>query len=87
MERTAWFCPACQKHHAPHVETCPGGAGLGLAPLGPAFTPEMNPRCHVCGMIFDGVMSYVCPRANCPTSVRCATTVLLDGVATTRAHT
>lgn len=20
----AWFCPACQKHHAPHVETCPG---------------------------------------------------------------
>lgn len=23
----AWFCPACQKHHAPHVETCPGGVG------------------------------------------------------------
>lgn len=23
-ERTAWFCPSCQKHHAPHVETCPG---------------------------------------------------------------
>lgn len=23
MTRSAWFCPACQKHHAPHVETCP----------------------------------------------------------------
>lgn len=21
--KTAWFCPACQKHHAPHCETCP----------------------------------------------------------------
>ena len=21
----AWFCPSCQKYHAPHVETCPGG--------------------------------------------------------------
>jgi len=19
-----WFCPACQKHHGPHVDTCPG---------------------------------------------------------------
>ena len=23
MDRQAWFCPGCQKHHAPHVETCP----------------------------------------------------------------
>lgn len=23
----AWFCPSCQKYHAPHVETCPGGTG------------------------------------------------------------
>lgn len=23
-ERKAWFCPSCNKHHAPHVETCPG---------------------------------------------------------------
>lgn len=23
-ERAAWFCPSCQKHHAPHVDTCPG---------------------------------------------------------------
>lgn len=24
MERKAWFCPSCQKHHGPHVDTCPG---------------------------------------------------------------
>lgn len=24
MTRTAWFCPSCQKHHGPHVDTCPG---------------------------------------------------------------
>lgn len=23
MTRQAWFCPACQKHHAPHCDTCP----------------------------------------------------------------
>lgn len=22
-ERQAWFCPACQKHHAPHCDSCP----------------------------------------------------------------
>jgi len=27
MKPEAWFCPACQKHHAPHVDTCPSGAG------------------------------------------------------------
>jgi rubrerythrin len=29
----AWFCPACQKHHAPHVETCPGPAAIGDVPF------------------------------------------------------
>ena len=24
MTKSAWFCPTCQKHHAPHVDTCPG---------------------------------------------------------------
>lgn len=34
MTREAWFCPACQKHHAPHVETCPGpGPGTGTKPM------------------------------------------------------
>lgn len=27
MDRKAWFCPSCQKHHGPHVDTCPGVAG------------------------------------------------------------
>ena len=22
-ERAAWFCPACQRHHAPHCDSCP----------------------------------------------------------------
>jgi len=22
-ERAAWFCPACQKYHAPHCDSCP----------------------------------------------------------------
>lgn len=24
--RQAWFCPACQRHHAPHCDTCPAPA-------------------------------------------------------------
>lgn len=24
--KQAWFCPSCQKHHGPHVDTCPGVA-------------------------------------------------------------
>lgn len=22
--RAPWFCPSCQRHHGPHVDTCPG---------------------------------------------------------------
>lgn len=29
--RAPWFCPSCQKHHGPHVDTCPGG-GVGMQP-------------------------------------------------------
>jgi hypothetical protein len=28
-DRKPWFCPSCQKHHAPHVDTCPGPATQG----------------------------------------------------------
>lgn len=41
--RSAWFCPACQKHHAPHVETCPGQKPKGLAPW-PSVQPWMPTR-------------------------------------------
>lgn len=41
-ERAAWFCPACQKHHAPHVETCPAPVDLIGRPLKPVqpWMPE-----------------------------------------------
>jgi len=32
--RAPWFCPSCQKHHGPHVDTCPGG-GVGMQPYMP----------------------------------------------------
>ena len=41
MERTAWFCPACQKYHAPHVETCPGP--VGVRPLPDITIPPIHP--------------------------------------------
>lgn len=31
---------------------------------------QTKPRCAVCGMIFDGVMGYVCTNINCPSGVR-----------------
>lgn len=31
MNREAWFCPTCQRHHAPHVDTCPAPATFGPA--------------------------------------------------------
>ena len=39
--RTAWFCPACEKHHAPHCDTCPGPATA--APLPGYTTPYIPP--------------------------------------------
>lgn len=33
MKPEPWFCPSCQKHHGPHVDTCPGGTGgIGVQP-------------------------------------------------------
>ncbi len=39
----AWFCPACQKHHAPHVETCPAPVDLiskDRMPVLPSIPPS-----------------------------------------------
>lgn len=42
-ERQAWFCPACQRHHAPHVDTCPGQfAAYPVLPYQP-FVPVTFP--------------------------------------------
>lgn len=46
MERKAWFCPSCNKHHAPHVETCPAGSdpwGLGQLPRFTPYHPVSDP--------------------------------------------
>lgn len=32
-ERKAWFCPSCQKHHGPHVDTCPEPAPVDVRPI------------------------------------------------------
>lgn len=40
MTRQAWFCPSCQKHHAPHCDTCPGPSGQVVTPgVSPAVSP------------------------------------------------
>lgn len=39
MTRTAWFCPSCQKHHGPHVDTCPGPAIAAPIPVVPYVMP------------------------------------------------
>lgn len=38
---TAWFCPACQAHHAPHVSTCPRAAVPAPVYLPNPLTPSM----------------------------------------------
>lgn len=41
--KQAWFCPACQRHHAPHVDTCP--ERHTAAPSGPVlpYQPYVPP--------------------------------------------
>lgn len=35
----AWFCPSCQRYHAPHCDTCPKPAdAIGTTPI-PAVRP------------------------------------------------
>lgn len=45
MERKAWLCPSCNKHHGPHVDTCPGetGAQPGSLPAYPITMPYTPP--------------------------------------------
>lgn len=38
-ERQPWFCPACQKHHGPHVDTCPIPADA----IGTKYLPPIQP--------------------------------------------
>lgn len=60
MTKQAWFCPSCQRHHAPHVETCPKPVDLIGYPLptspgyalplpGPVFNPCNGCKGQPCG--------------------------------------
>jgi hypothetical protein len=40
-DRQAWFCPACQKYHAPHCDTCPAPSVAFIDPFAPRpFHPQ-----------------------------------------------
>lgn len=57
----AWFCPACQKHHAPHVDTCPG-AKISLPPgyvVPPEVVRPLNDFCANCKGVCGNV---ACPK-------------------------
>jgi hypothetical protein len=50
------------------------GKGLKTPPTLPDLWPHLpveKPKCRVCGMVFEGVMGYVCPHNNCPGKVTC----------------
>ncbi len=61
-ERKAWFCPTCQRHHAPHVETCPGPVdAVSNIRIPPSITFRGdNDPCAGCGTL------GVCLNAACP---------------------
>lgn len=51
-ERKAWFCPSCQKHHAPHCDSCPNptvevrplpGVNVWPAPTTAVPQPTIDP--------------------------------------------
>lgn len=86
MERTAWFCPACQKHHAPYVETCPGPVdvrplpGITVPDTYPVMPRYWEPR------LPDAPWSPHYPVVTCLEVRPDENTIVMNGVATTRAH-
>ena len=38
---------------------------IGRLPVGPGLAQEPEIKCHKCGMIWKGIMGYVCPRMDC----------------------
>ena len=71
----AWFCPGCNKYHAPHVETCPGHQfdGFPFKPFHPKPDSVMERQCEKCGIMLNGAMGYVCPYTDCPSGLGGAT--------------
>lgn len=58
MTKQAWFCPACRKHHATHVETCPGAQAATVQNI-PNVAPNVAPQ-GACGCA-----SPVCRERGC----------------------
>lgn len=89
--RQAWFCPSCQKYHAPHVETCPGGTG-GIDPWGvrlmPTFVPTHLrptpglPPVYTLGPQVCGCASPVCRERGCQAARAVGPNIALTSAAT-----
>lgn len=61
MERTAWFCPSCQRHHAPHVETCPAtniSTGLPMPVFQPKHPTTRTPSTRTPSDPKRGIVTY-----------------------------
>ncbi len=84
--RQAWFCPACQRHHAPHCDTCPAGSLQGGTDLHkPGFfdphpfqywrTDQSYDPCAAC-------KGKACGNAACPKlpQVTCANTIVVSDI-------
>jgi len=71
---TAWFCPSCQKYHAPHVKTCPGPGGMySLEPYKGWHERDGMTTVDLCANCKGACGNAACPRRY---SVECATTII-----------
>lgn len=62
MTKQAWFCPACQRHHAPHCDTCPSPFDLAGSPL-QTLPDWMNPiPFNPCAGCKGPCLNAACPR-------------------------
>lgn len=47
--QTGWYCPGCQKYHAPSVTTCPNPSpNYWVSPYNPNTGGSSPYRCPVC---------------------------------------
>lgn len=87
MTRAAWFCPACQKYHAPHVDTCAGcSEGTEAAPWKKkkTFTPLVKPPHYPYpGTAGDYFPRHLLPTGTCQIAPFGIGTVIWNGQATT----
>lgn len=82
-DRQAWYCPSCQKHHAPHCDSCPALPNFSHSHPTPYFGPGSNshPGYDPCANCKGPCGNVACPRL-----ARGTCGVILDGQATTGAN-